>query len=77
MRGKMRQKTISNNTFSKLCQERQIRNGAVIFFKSFESRFDFFKSGLTNVDLNSFGKEPVLRDRLTIHVIIGTILSIQ
>ena len=37
----------------------------------------FFLSALTKADLNSFGKEPVWRDRFTMHVIMGTILSIQ
>ena len=37
----------------------------------------FLKSGLTKADLNSFGKEPVLRDRFTIRAIMVTILLIQ
>ena len=47
------------------------------FFKSFESRFDFFKSGLTKADLTSFGKEPVLRDKFTMHVSMGPMLPKQ
>ena len=44
---------------------------------SFESRVGFFKSGLTNADLRSFGNIPVLIDRLTIWVTTGTMTSTQ
>jgi hypothetical protein len=44
---------------------------------SFESRVGFFKSGLTNADLRSFGNIPVLSDRLVIRVTTGTITSTQ
>ena len=43
----------------------------------FKSRLVTFKSGLKKADLNSLRKEPALRDRFTMHVIMGTILSIQ
>ena len=47
------------------------------FFKSFESRFGFLRRGFTKADLNSFRKVPELRDKFTIRVTIGKILSIQ
>ena len=44
---------------------------------SIGSRVGFFKSGLTNADLRSFGNIPVLSDRLTIRVTTGTMTSTQ
>ena len=44
---------------------------------SFESRVVFFKRGLTNADLRSFGNVPVLCDRLIIHETTGTMISAQ
>ena len=43
----------------------------------FESRVVFFKRGLTNADLRSFGNIPVLSDRLIIREITGTMTSTQ
>ena len=45
--------------------------------KSSGSKFDLKKNGLTKADLNFFRKEPVLKDKFTLHVITRTILSIQ
>ena len=39
---------------------------------SFEPRVVFFKIGLTNADLSSFGNIPVLSDRLIIRETTGT-----
>ena len=36
-----------------------------------------FLGGFTKPDINSFGKVPVLRDKFTLQVTIGTILLIQ
>ena len=44
---------------------------------SFESRVVFFKSGLTNADLRSFGNIPVLSDRLIMWVTTETMTSTQ
>ena len=37
----------------------------------------FFRRGLTKADLNSFGKVLELRDKFTIRVTMGTIISTQ
>ena len=44
---------------------------------SLESKVVFFKRGLTNTDLRSFGNIPVLSERLIVREITGTKTSTQ